>query len=81
VTANTACNPGLTIYMNSYENLGADDAVSGAEAVAACISTSLRLNKGCDADNDAYPRKLVVLTSDTTTMMPAMAHQLLEMPL
>jgi hypothetical protein len=41
VRAITAGNPGLTIYMNSYENLGTHNAVSGAEAVAACILTSI----------------------------------------
>jgi hypothetical protein len=81
VTAITAGNPGLTIYMNSYENLGTDDAVSGAEAVAACILTSLGLGEGCDADSTAFPSKVAVLTSDTTAMMPAMAQQLQQMPL
>jgi hypothetical protein len=80
VTAITAGNPGLTIYMNSYENLCTDDAVLGAEAIAACILTSLGLEEGCDTDNTAYPSKLAVLTSDTTAMMPAMARRLRKMP-
>jgi hypothetical protein len=37
VTVIPAGNPGLTICMNSYENLGADHRVSGAQTVAACI--------------------------------------------
>jgi hypothetical protein len=81
VTAITAGRPGLTIYMNSYENLCTDDAVLGAEAIAACILTSLGLEEGCDTDNTAYPSKLAVLTSDTTAMMPAMARRLRKMPL
>jgi hypothetical protein len=77
VRAITTGAPGLKIYMNSYANLGAGDAVSGAEAVAACILTSLGLKEGSDAD----PSKVAVLTSDTTAMVSAMARQLREMPL
>jgi hypothetical protein len=67
--------------MNSFENSVTGDAVSGAEAVAACNLTSLGLKEGCDADSNAYPSKVAVLTSDTTAMMPAVARQVSEVPL
>jgi hypothetical protein len=41
LTAITGGNPGLNIHLNSYENMGSEDAQSAADAIQQCLMTSL----------------------------------------
>lgn len=55
VTAITAGLPGTSLYLNSYDNLGADDAVTTAAALHECVLVSMQLPRDMDQSNSMYP--------------------------
>jgi hypothetical protein len=82
LTAVTAGNPGCTIYLNSYENLGSDSADAGAGALSDCVMTSLGYKVDMDPASSDFPHgKVAIMTSDTTNVMPATARELGKLPL
>jgi hypothetical protein len=75
VTAITAGLPGTSLYLNSYDNLGADDAMTTAAALHECVLVSMQLPRDMDQSNSMYPTgKVSTFTSDTTNVMPATAR-------
>jgi hypothetical protein len=77
LTAVTGGNPGLNVYLNSYENLGSEDAQSAADAIQGCLMTSLGFQVDMDPQDANFPTaKVAVMTSDTTALMPATARAL-----
>jgi hypothetical protein len=48
LTAVTGGNPGLNIYLDSYENLGSEDAQGAADAIQQCVMTSLGVKVDMD---------------------------------
>jgi hypothetical protein len=77
LTAVTGGNPGLNIYLNSYENLGSEDAQGAADAIQQCIMTSLGFKVDMDPHDSNFPTaKVAVMTSDLTALMPATARAL-----
>jgi hypothetical protein len=74
LTAVTGGNPGLNIYLNSYQNLGSEDAQGAADAIQHCVMTS---KVDMDPHESNIPTaKVAVMTSDTTALKPATARAL-----
>ena len=72
IMALTAGNPGTSFYLSSYENLGADPAVTDADAIQQCMLSALGLPTDLSPNDSKYQRhKVAVFTSDTTNVIPA----------
>jgi hypothetical protein len=75
VTAITAGLPGTPLYLNSLDNLGADDAVTTAAALHERVIVSMQLPHDMDQSKSMYPTgKVSAFTSDTTNVMPGTAR-------
>jgi hypothetical protein len=77
LTAATGGNPGLNIYLNSYKNLGSEDAQGAANAIQQGVMTSLGFKVDMDPHDSNFPTaKVAVMILDSTALMPATARAL-----
>jgi hypothetical protein len=67
----TAGNPGSSIYLSSYENLGSDNAPASADAIHQCMLSAMGLPTDLSPEDSRYPHhKVAICISDTTNVMP-----------
>jgi hypothetical protein len=82
VTAVMGGVAGNIMYLNSYENHGADNAEASAAAIHDCVLASMGLKPDLNPADPSYPEaKVSVAITDTTYVMPATARELRKKPL